>query len=67
MKQLPLSVMELLLKKAGAKRVSESAKIELQNALVKKIEEIGKKAMIFANHAGRKTIKKKDIELSIKS
>jgi histone H3/H4 len=66
-KYLPLSTMEALLKKAGAKRVSESAKEELQKVLDSEIARISKKATVFSSHAGRKTIKKEDIELAIKS
>ena len=62
---LPNVVMEKLLKKAGAKRVSESAKEELMRILKKKIEELSKKASAFSKHAGRKTLKKEDIELSL--
>jgi DNA-binding protein len=64
MAKLPATVMEALLKKAGAKRVSESAKDELNNALKKKVETITQKAMTFSKHAGRKTLKKEDIDLA---
>jgi len=62
---LPILTMENLLKKAGAKRVSESAKLQLQKILFQKITKITRKANNFSNHAGRKTIKKSDIELVI--
>lgn len=64
MDELPISVMEALLKKAGATRVGESAKKELKELLEKKAEEITKKAIVFSNHAGRKTIREEDIELA---
>lgn len=60
---LPTTVMEKLIKKAGATRVSESAKIALLSSIQTKAEEISQKAILFSQHAGRKTVKKEDIEL----
>ena len=60
---IPLATMEKLLKEAGAARVSESAKYTLQTSLSEKAHIISKKAIQFAKHAGRKTVKKEDIEL----
>lgn len=65
MKKLPVSTMENLLKKAGAERVSESAKEEILKILLKKIETITIKSQEFAQHANRKTIKKQDIEMEL--
>ena len=67
MSNLPVSVMEKLIKTAGAKRVSESAKEELNKVLKKRLTEISHEAIVFAKHAGRKTIKKEDISLAIES
>lgn len=64
-KNLPKSVMEKLLKRGGAERVSESAKIELNKVLVKRVKKISERAMFFAKHAGRKTIKKEDVFLAL--
>lgn len=55
--------MENLLKKAGAERVSESAKKELIKILTKKVEKTTSNAQEFAQHANRKTIKKQDIKM----
>jgi DNA-binding protein len=63
MATLPTYAMEKLLKKSGAKRVSEPAKEELQKNLAKTIDQLTKKAALFAKHAGRKTIKKEDLFL----
>jgi len=53
-----------ILKHAGAERVSEPAAQALA-AVIKDITfEIAKDAVRFARHAGRKTIKKEDIELA---
>ena len=63
---IPLAAMEKLLKQAGADRISDKAKIVFNKLLEEKGEEIGKKAIIYAIHAGRQTIKAKDIKLAIK-
>ena len=59
---LPLAAMERLLKRAGAARVSVSAKEEFRDVLEEIAEEIGQKASRLAKHSKRKTIKKIDIK-----
>ena len=61
---LPLAAMEKLLKKAGASRVSEDAKEALRDILEEKAKEIGEKAVTFAAHSKRTTIKAADINLA---
>lgn len=65
-KTIPLAAMEKILKKAGAERVSDKAKVALKFVLEEKAEEIAEAAIKFANHAGRKTIKVDDIKLAFK-
>lgn len=65
-KFLPLAAMEKLLKEGGCERVGEDAKEALKQILEAKASEIAKKAMIYAHHAGRKTIKAEDIRLALK-
>jgi histone H3/H4 len=65
MKYLPISVMEKLLKDAGAARVSEGAKTELKKVLEKRAKSVSLKAVAFASHAKRATVKRKDIEISV--
>ena len=65
-KLLPLAAMEKLLKQGGSERVSDKAKVALKNALEEKANEISVKAIKFAIHAGRKTIKAEDIKLAVK-
>jgi len=61
---LPLAAMEKLLKKAGASRVSEDAKEALKDILEAHAIEIGKKAVKFSLHSGRKTVKAPDVRLA---
>jgi DNA-binding protein len=56
-----------ILKSAGAERVSEPAAQALAEVIKEKAFEISKDAVKFAHHAGRKTIKREDIELARKS
>jgi len=58
---------ESLLSKAGAKRSSENAKIQLCKAIHKHAEKISIKANTFSQHAKRKTIKKQDVILALKN
>lgn len=55
-----------ILKMAGAERVSEPAAIALAEVVKDIATEIAKDSVKLANHAGRKTIKRHDIELARK-
>jgi len=63
---LPLAAMERLLKKSGGERIADNAKEALREELEKFAEQIGEKAVRFANHSKRKTIKKEDIKLAVR-
>jgi len=64
---LPLAAMEKILKQCGADRVSDKAKIALKNVVEDLADEIAVKAIKLANHAGRKTVKARDVKLASKS
>lgn len=63
-RSIPLAAMERIMKQAGAHRVSEEAKVELQGVLEDIALEISEEANRLAQHAGRKTIKAEDIRLA---
>lgn len=63
---LPLAAMEKLLKKAGAARVSQSAKDAMREVLEEIAQGIGEKSIKFAQHSGRKTVKGSDVKLASK-
>ncbi|NYT19667.1 MAG: histone family protein [Methanosarcinales archaeon] len=61
---LPLASVERLIRSAGSERVSESAASALLEILEDYGVKISKEAIIYANHAGRKTVKSEDIQLA---
>lgn len=63
---LPDAPVDRIIRKAGAKRVSEGAVEELRDAIQELGEEISQDAVEMAQHANRNTVKKEDIELATK-
>ncbi len=63
---IPLAAMEQILKKAGAERVSDRAKVALKEVLEEYAETVSAKAVKFSQHAGRKTVKSSDVRLAAK-
>jgi len=56
--------MHKLIKRAGADRVSEESAVALGKALEEIGVKVAKEALDYAKHAGRKTVKAKDIEIA---
>lgn len=52
-----------ILRNTGADRVSDSAAKSLRDVIEDIAEDLAKEAILVARHAGRKTIKKEDIDL----
>ncbi len=65
MAELPIAPVGRILKNAGAERVSEDAVNTLAKFLEEKGDEISREAVKVAKHAGRKTVKAADIEMSV--
>jgi DNA-binding protein len=66
-KLLAYAAMEHLLKAVDAEmRVGEDAKVALKEALEEYSKRVGEKAITYARHAGRKTIKAEDVRLAQK-
>ena len=61
---MAVAAMHRICKKAGAERVSESAAIEMGKMLEDIGIKIGKEAIDFAMHAGRKTVKAQDVRIA---
>jgi histone H3/H4 len=62
---IPLAAMEKIMKDAGAYRVADDAKAALKEVIEEKASEISARALRFAMHAGRKTVKAEDIKLAL--
>jgi histone H3/H4 len=61
---LPLMPFERILKKAGAKRVSQDALEEMSKVVEEKIFKIATEAAALAKHAGRKTVTDEDVRMA---
>ncbi len=63
---VPLAAMEQILKNSGAERVSDQAKTALKTVVEDIAEGIASRAVKYAMHAGRKTVRAEDIKLAAK-
>lgn len=66
MADISIAPIARLIKKAGVQRVGKDAARVLRDYLEDVAVEKSRKALEFAEHAGRKTVKAKDIELALK-
>lgn len=64
MTELPIAPVKRLLKNAGATRISDEASEELAKVLEEIGEDLARDATRLAKHAGRKTVKARDIILA---
>ena len=67
MGELPIAPIKRIIKNMGGIRISDTAGEALAKAVEEIGEEIATKAVKLAEHAGRKTVKKEDIEFAVKS
>jgi len=67
MPKLPIAPFEKIIKENGGKRVAFSAGEALAEISGEIATELAKNAAAFAEHAGRKTVVRKDIELARKN
>ena len=67
MPKLPIAPFEKILKENGAKRVAFSAGEALAEISGEIAAEIARNASLMADHAGRKTVVRKDVEIARKN
>ncbi|HDI13044.1 MAG: histone [Hadesarchaea archaeon] len=66
MVELPVAAVDRVIRKSGAKRVSEGAALALAEVLEERALEIAAEAAKLAEHAGRRTVRDVDIRLAAK-
>ncbi|MCD4740598.1 histone family protein [archaeon] len=66
MAELPKAAVERLIRRAGAKRVSDSAVVELSELLEDFADDVSTQALRLARHASRKTVTGEDIKIAAK-
>ena len=64
MTELPAAPFERILKKMGAKRVSQEAMEEFAKVMEDKMLKLAEEAALMAKHAGRKTITEEDVRMA---
>ena len=66
MVELPVAAIDRVIRKSGAKRVSEGAAVALAEVLEERALVIAAEAAKLAEHAGRRTVRDVDIRLAAK-
>ena len=64
--EIKVAPMHKLIKRAGADRVSEESAVALGVALEEIGVKVAREAIDYARHAGRKTVKARDVEIAAK-
>ncbi len=64
-KTLSLAAMEKILKNEGAGRVSQDALVAMKDLMEEFGRKVAKRSIKLAEHAGRKTVQKEDVQLDI--
>lgn len=64
MPELPLAPVDRIIRNQGAKRVSEEAVEEFAEVLEDIAGDLAAESAALASHAGRKTVKAKDVRLA---
>lgn len=67
MPELTSQPIRRIIKKAGAKRISDDAVRELALILESRSADIMKEALKVSEHAGRRTVMRKDVKMARKS
>lgn len=62
MAEIPLQPIKRLMKQAGAERVADDAVEVVRAELEKHVEDLTEEAYRYTTHAGRKTVKREDVE-----
>jgi histone H3/H4 len=65
-KEFPYTPLGKIAKKHGAKRISDSALMAMRTMLLEEAEEKAKDIATVAEHAGRKTVLRRDVQFVIK-
>ncbi|AMD29624.1 MAG: NFYB/HAP3 family transcription factor subunit [Candidatus Nanopusillus acidilobi] len=63
---IPVAPLYRILRKAGASRVGQDAKLAMVESVLQVAEAISARAIELAKHAGRKTVHEDDIRLAIR-
>ena len=66
MVELPIAAIDRVIRKSGAKRVSEDAAVALAEVLEERALQIAAEASKLAEHAGRRTVRDVDVRLAAK-
>ena len=66
MREISLAVLERIMKKAGAKRVSKKALMELREEIMNYAIKISTDAVMLAKHANRITVLDTDIRMALR-